>query len=607
MKRVISTALLGVLSVATLAVAAEPVAEVLDACKRSTAMVVVRNGRSNGTAFCIHNGEYFLTNFRAVGREKACELIVFPGQPDQKRVSATIERIDEESDLALLRIEPALTVPSLALQQVAAVKEAEELVALSYPAGTPSGADKGATPSISVFVGRATAIRRTDGVIDSIDFDARIDPRNAGCPVLNSQGEVVGIIRRKASGAEIVAVSKLQKFLKEPLIAVRFPPVLDEGESAKFALEFVPILASPGNAQVELELGEADHEKQKAALRSDDGRHYEATLIAVPRIEDRREVQIRAEFGDNGLLAGMIANAELRIDGQPFRLSLIRRIERTAEGWDVVLRDRSRKSTTQLTGLPGEIRLDGVAVATDLSRAGIVTIDALESPTVDYAVRVTDAGKEFVERSGQIPIHGRRPRARTPAESVPPSLESWAFLGENLTLPEYFTSTSPLKRTPDRGVRILDEGGVIQGRDQDLLSRNFEFNAVIAFQPDDKIAYLGLGPGLKDRSYNGLTDSIYLRLHAPTFANGLVGMQNWNKGQTTLGHLGSQTMHAVRIEKLGDSLTFSVDPGNDGPSDDDLNVTYPSLSQLAPYLTAGKCGVFFSGTGTLVKARMELK
>ncbi len=604
--RAISSGLCAVLAIATTTFAAEPDAEVIEAGKRSTAMVVIRNARSNGTAFCIHNGEYFLTNFRVVGREKSCELIVFPGQPDQKRVPATIERVDEASDLALIRVEPALPVPSLALKQTVSVTEAQDLVAFSYPVGSPLGDDKGAPPSISVFVGRVTAIRRMDGVPESIEFDAKIDPRHTGCLVLNSQGAVIGIVRRKAAGMQIVPVEKLQEFLREPLIAVRFPPLLDEGELAKFDLEIVPILAPLAEAQVELELGETGHQTQTVPLSSSDGSHYQAALIAVPRIEDRAEVQIRAEFGDQGLLAGTMSNTEVRIDGQSVPLSTIRRIEQVTDAWNVTLRDRGRKTVTRLTGLQGEVRLDGVAVEADLSRARMMTVDANESPTIDYVVRVTDSGMSLAERSGQIPIHGRRPRPKAPAESGLPALENWAFLGESVALPDYFTSTSPLKRTPDRGVRILDENGVIRGRDQDLLSRDFVFSAVIAFEPDDKIAYLGLGLGVRDR-VNRLADSIYLRLHAPPFGDGLVGMQNGKIGHTDLGHLRRDGMHSVRIEKQADSLTFYVDPGNNGPSDDDLNVTYPNIRQLAPYLVSGNCGVFFSGSGTLVKARMEMK
>ena len=177
-------------------------------------------------------------------------------------------------------------------------------------------------------------------------------------------------------------------------------------------------------------------------------------------------------------------------------------------------------------------------------------------------------------------------------------------LGRSRRLPKFLTTQARLKRTKDGGVRILG-GGPVQTRDRTFLNKDFTFEVLVSFEHDDTIAYIGLGAGKKDRSYNALTDSIYMRFHPPHAASGMVDVESWKKGRTGLqGGVTHKGRHMVRIIKEEDSVTFQVDPDNDGPTDDDLELTVPDIRELAPYLHSKNCNLFFGGGGTYHNVRL---
>lgn len=151
-------------------------------------------------------------------------------------------------------------------------------------------------------------------------------------------------------------------------------------------------------------------------------------------------------------------------------------------------------------------------------------------------------------------------------------------LGSGETLPDFLTTPSALERTDDEGVRLGDNG-VIRSRRKNLLNADFTFEVLVKFERDDKIAYIGLGPGVSDRSYNGLTDSVYLRFHAPWHGAGQLDVENWRYGRTPIrGKIDYVGVHRIQISKRGKVVTFLIDPDNDGPSDDDMNLVIPDIT-----------------------------
>lgn len=125
---------------------------------------------------------YLLTNNHVVA---GADLIRVRFQ-DGREFPATIRGADPQSDIAVLEIE-ASDLPALTLGDSAAMEVGEWVVAIGNPFGL----------SHSLTVGVVSATGRTSlGISDYEDFiqtDAAINPGNSGGPLVNLDGEVVGI------------------------------------------------------------------------------------------------------------------------------------------------------------------------------------------------------------------------------------------------------------------------------------------------------------------------------------------------------------------------------------------------------------------------------
>ncbi|MEU8656803.1 S1C family serine protease [Actinoplanes philippinensis] len=156
----------------------------------------VRAGEFTGTAFAVSeaNGRTSLfTNFHVV------EEIFGDGERQvalergNTRITATIVKVDQEKDLALLRANREIKALGIAAGDV---KSGQQVLV----AGAPLGLED------SVTTGVISAFRNTeDG--PTIQFDAPINPGNSGGPVINSSREVVGIATAKARDAEGIGLA----------------------------------------------------------------------------------------------------------------------------------------------------------------------------------------------------------------------------------------------------------------------------------------------------------------------------------------------------------------------------------------------------------------
>ncbi|OAI52665.1 hypothetical protein AYO47_01090 [Planctomyces sp. SCGC AG-212-M04] len=551
-----------------------------------------------------------LVTEHVVGRAESCELVLQPGTSAEKKVTASIVRADRKSDLALLKTTAPVDIPALAFERTSDLKEADQLATFGYPLGIALSLEKNRAPSVSVHLGRVTAIRRIDGVPEAIQLDAQVNPGNSGGPVLNTQGLVVGVVQSKIVGTGLnfaIPVARAEQFVKAPTIALEFPKVLGEGEAAEYAVEVTSILQKLEQPEVEIEVPAETGGTRTEPLPSKNGKRFTNRLTLVTKPSELPRVGLDARYGSDGLIRGTAPNVRISVADQTVPLSEVTTIERQGAQFKLTLRGGKTVNGPEIKGLPDSVQIDQFSVPVNLAKAASIAIRIQFADAVRYTVRVKDGGELVAEETGRIPIQGRLPQSEpTPPPPTGPSGD-WAKLGEYPALPPYLTTNGSLKRTQDKGVRFVEPRTAIQSVDRTLLSKDFVFEALVTFEFDDKIAYLGIGPGLEDRSYNGLTDSLYLRLHPHTFGDGLVGMQNWNRGTTSLGKIDHPGIHRVRVEKQGDAVTFHVDPDNDGPSADDIEVSYPNVRALAPYLTAKNSGVFLSGSGTFLSTRLEIR
>jgi serine protease Do len=138
--------------------------------------------RSLGSGFIISADGYIVTNNHVV--EDADEIRVI--LKDEKEFDATIEGRDPNTDLALIKVKSDKPLPTIPLGNSESLNVGEWVVAI----GSPFGLEQTVTAGIISAKGRVIGSGPYD---DFLQTDASINPGNSGGPLLNMEGEVVGI------------------------------------------------------------------------------------------------------------------------------------------------------------------------------------------------------------------------------------------------------------------------------------------------------------------------------------------------------------------------------------------------------------------------------
>jgi putative serine protease PepD len=154
-----------------------------------------------GSGFVVSSQGYILTNAHVVydsGVKASSVTVVFKGTGSATtRVKATIAGIDETSDVALLKVDPA-QAPKLVVLQLgdsSKVQAGEAVVAI----GNPLGYDFSVTSGIVSATSRNLQSPNGSVIPNGIQTDAAINEGNSGGPLIDSSGKVIGINEQIAS------------------------------------------------------------------------------------------------------------------------------------------------------------------------------------------------------------------------------------------------------------------------------------------------------------------------------------------------------------------------------------------------------------------------
>ena len=140
-----------------------------------------------GSGAIIDNQGHIVTNFHVIRGAERMEVTL----PDKSRVEAKLVGADPNKDLAVIRINVPRggKLTPIPLGTSTGLLVGQKVLAI----GNPFGLERTLTTGIISSLGRS--IQAPNGLIidDIIQTDAPINPGNSGGPLLNSQGQIIGI------------------------------------------------------------------------------------------------------------------------------------------------------------------------------------------------------------------------------------------------------------------------------------------------------------------------------------------------------------------------------------------------------------------------------
>ena len=142
-----------------------------------------------GTGFFIEDNGVGVSNYHVFDKGRSWRIRTTDGQEyPVKKIMCQSKKFD----YVVFQVDTKRAMPFLPLGDMLPMK-GEDIVVLGNPRGLESTVSRGIVSSIRNYRGRDKAI---------IQVDAAISPGSSGSPVMNRQGEVVGIATMKVNGCE---------------------------------------------------------------------------------------------------------------------------------------------------------------------------------------------------------------------------------------------------------------------------------------------------------------------------------------------------------------------------------------------------------------------
>lgn len=157
-------------------------------------VVYLQGSTKSGTGFLVTDTGVIATNAHVARDEESLRAKLAGGV----ELTADVAYIDDNLDIALLKVE-GVNFPHLTLADTATVRQGQDVLAVGNP-------------------GQAMLFSVTKGIVSGIDefpkagqgtwiqTDAQLNPGNSGGPLVNMQGEVVGIATSRPAGGTTTGI-----------------------------------------------------------------------------------------------------------------------------------------------------------------------------------------------------------------------------------------------------------------------------------------------------------------------------------------------------------------------------------------------------------------
>jgi len=228
---------------------------------------------SAGSGFVIHRDGYIVTNAHVV-RRTAERKVVFA---DGRQLDAKIVAIDTEHDLAVLAVSSPTPLDAIQLGRSDDLMIGETVIAV----GNPLGYQNTVTTGVVSALNRELEFSNEVAYGGLIQTDASINPGNSGGPLLNINGELIGIntaIRGDAQNIGFaIPVDHLRKLLPEML------------DLERLKRAYLGMRVAGGNQARVTELTD-DGPAEQAGIRIDD------RILAVDGVKTPRDIDVHFEL-----------------------------------------------------------------------------------------------------------------------------------------------------------------------------------------------------------------------------------------------------------------------------------------------------------------------
>lgn len=200
----------------------------------------------NGSGFIVSTDGHILTNKHVV-TDAAADYTIITAAND--RYTAKVLARDPLNDVAILKIE-ADNLPTVDLGDSNNARLGQSVMALGNALGEfANSASAGIISGLARFLSAISDdAKHSETLRGLIQTDAAINPGNSGGPLINLDGEVIGINTAVVSGAEnigfAIPINRAKKDLAEvqtsgrirqPFLGIRYT-IIDEGTKKRFHL-----------------------------------------------------------------------------------------------------------------------------------------------------------------------------------------------------------------------------------------------------------------------------------------------------------------------------------------------------------------------------------
>ncbi|HSO00343.1 MAG TPA: trypsin-like peptidase domain-containing protein, partial [Candidatus Nanopelagicales bacterium] len=221
------------------------------------AIVVIKAGPSLGTGFSVTDRGWIVTNLHVVAG--APDIRVLTGDGKEHKASGVLD-FDAEHDLALLHVDGLRAALPIGDSEAVAIGEA--VVAIGHPLGLEATVSNGIVSSVREFKQGQQVLQIT----------APIAPGSSGGPLINTRGQVIGVIQATIRGGQNLNLAVPSRYVVEMLgRAEKAPKAMELSDFATATKGFQDARAAPAAAAVDsgraaaLVSGCSDADKETAA------------------------------------------------------------------------------------------------------------------------------------------------------------------------------------------------------------------------------------------------------------------------------------------------------------------------------------------------------